>query len=89
MYHVTPQIRDLLCVKIESINVVAGTNFCEVLQTGIKLLTERTNSRQVSSLLLFSDGLPTVGVTEKSRHSERNANSMQSTLFLAFSLHLF
>ena len=49
--HVTPQIRDMLFVKIESINVGAGTNLCEVLQTGIKLLTERTNSRRVSSLL--------------------------------------
>ena len=62
---VTPQIRDMLFVKIESINVDAGTNLCEGLQTGIKLLAERTDSRQVSSLLLFSDGLPTVGVTEK------------------------
>ena len=63
--HVTPSMRDMLYVKIESISIGNSTNLCEGIQTGIKLLIERETSSQVSSLLLFSDGLPTVGVTQK------------------------
>ena len=62
---VTPHVRDTLFVKIESISIGKGTNLCEGLKTGIKLLMERKTNRHMSSLLLFSDGLPTVGITEK------------------------
>ena len=65
--YVTSQVRDGLFVRIESICIGRGTNICEGVLAGIKLLNERVpaTNRQVSSLLLFSDGFPTVGVTNK------------------------
>ncbi|KAI6653484.1 hypothetical protein LOD99_3380 [Oopsacas minuta] len=64
---VTSQVRDRLFVRIESISIGKGTNICEGLLTGIQLLNGRKTStnRQVSSLLLFSDGFPTVGILNK------------------------
>ena len=84
---VTSQVRDGLFVRIESICIGRGTNICEGVLAGIKLLNERTpaSNRQVSSLLLFSDGFPTVGVTTKEGivNAIRNPNNSSFITHLA------
>ena len=63
--HVAPLVRDWLNVKIENLCIGKGTNICDGLISGIKILLEHRNSAAVASVLLFSDGFATCGTTNR------------------------
>ena len=88
---VTSQVRDGLFVRIESVCIGKGTNICKGVLAGMKLLNGRTptSHRQVSSLLLLSDGFPTVGVTSREGIISAIRNPSNSSLLTQFADTIF
>jgi len=59
--HMNREGRTIALDKVKTIRSGNGTNLCGGLVRGIKVFKEREAGNAVSSLLLFTDGYPTVG----------------------------